>query len=279
MSYIVLNVSARKTNALQCLGILSAAPVFPAVMLVHALDKELTREEGGFALNVSGVGLVHRHCEPWLDRLPTKGGYQRPMLIQQRGACLFDPIKEPQGNPMQPQALANVEWTLLLDCDATISTQDDHPAKTIRDRLLRMRLAGGVIDHAHVKAFDRWDDALKAALRAGHWIEDATHEARQTHVDPMSAILGSIGKPEMGWIVPANLGYALLESPCSRVGARDDRAHAFAENLVGAIRFVPAGVARQRELKRDDLWRYGWFGDQFLVTNNRSIALSTAMSV
>ncbi len=288
MSYLVIELSARKTNMLQCLGVLAPAPVLPAVMLTHALDLRLRASSDHSVLGVRGVGLVHRHGVPWIEYFDTQGGYIESKIVHRRAGCMFDTDDivaskkkgtpaGPQQNSMQPQALADIEWALLLDCEQHVSSDF---ARRVQDVLQSMRLGGGVIESAFVKVFEAWSDALKHALRVGYWIEDVTADIRASasQSDPMLAILAAISDRQFGWIVPVNLGYALLEAPKNRRGARDGRHHAFAEHMIGAIRFVPASLARQHDLKPTNLWRYGWDGDQFVVTNRSSAVLSPSAS-
>ena len=295
MNYLVVELTARKANMLQSLGILSAAPVLPAVLLAHALDKELQGDSPHPALGVRGVGLVHRNAQPWIERMENDKGYLEASIVQRRAGCMFDKddiVKNggPQANSMQPMALVDLEWTLLLRCTENASDMADK-AKSM---LSRMRLAGGVIHGVR----DEWDKALAHALRTGHWIEDVTPElhAMTQEGDPMLAVLKAVESEDAGWVVPANLGYALLEVPKEeRRGSRDGKPHAFAEHMIGAIRYVPtstierrtaamphdaeSGVTIKRTLRPDDLWRHGWSDDQFLVTNHKAVSLSSFRSV
>lgn len=271
MNYLLIELQASKTNMLQSLGVLVPAPVLPAVMLAHALDKRLATP-----LGVQGVGLVHHHAEPWIEQLESKG-FLAPALVQRRGGCLFDKQDivsggtGPQQNALQPMALADIKWTLLLACEHSVSDLHD-----VQETLLRMRLAGGQIRSARIETFPVWDSALTGALRRGFWIEDATELLSDT-ADPIKAALDTALNSSSGWIVPANLGYALLEAPRKRHGARDGLPHAFAEAMIGLIRYVPVVAARDRTLTPEDLWRYGWDADQFLITNRRGVPLAPAL--
>jgi len=274
MNYLVIDLHASKTNMLQSLAVLAPAPVMPAVMLAHALDKRLARP-----LGVRGVGIVHHHAEPWIEQLEDKGWLQQA-LVQRRGACLFDKNDivsgkgtGPQQNAMQPMALADLDWTLLLACERGISNPEE-----VCETLLRMRLAGGLIRSAETRAFSDWDSALGQALRRGFWVDDAT-ELLSGAADPQQAALDAILNPDTGWIVPVNLGYALLEPPVRRHASRDDARHAFAEPMLGLIRYVRASEARNREhsLSPEDLWRHGWDADQFLITNRRGAHLAPGL--
>lgn len=263
-SYLVIDLKARKTNMLQSLGLVSPAPVLPAILAMHALDQKLQRR-----LGVQGVGLVHRHCGPWIEYLDNKG-FLEPSVVQRRGAYLFDSERDPQATSMQPMALADIEWTLLLDCRHEISDTED-----VRRTLGTMRLAGGIIEHARVREFSQWDDAI-LALRAGRWLDDVT-ERLQPAPHPIRALLKAT--KGQGWVVPANLGYALLEPPVARPGARDGLAHAFAEHMMGLVSYTSLFKARQNGVTPANLWRYGWDGDQFLVTNRPDVRLSPSRLV
>lgn len=261
MSYLLIDLKVRKSNMLQGLGILSPTPVLPAVLAMHALDKRLNER-----LGVQGVGIIHKHCQPWIEALDDKG-YLKPALVQRRGAYLFDDEENPAAMPAQPMALADIELTLLLQCRHEVS--DPHDVERV---LSSMRLAGGDIesDSLRVQSVPDWDDALKK-IRHGFWIDDASHEMASGS-DPVRALLRATRVS--GWMVPANLGYALLEVPRERVGARDGRLHAFAEDMIGLVRYTSLYRARQDGLRPARIWRYGWDGDQFLVTNRAGVLLN-----
>lgn len=274
MTYLVIDLQVSKASMLQSIDFIAPAPVFAAVMAMHALDMELGKR--GQGLGVRGVGLVHRHCTPWIEYLEKKGGWLDPSLVHRRGACPFDSgqKKNPSGVPLQPDALTDLEWTLLLDCTADL---DVAFARDIERQLLRMRLAGGNILSAKVCVPKDWSDAL-SALGAGFWIDDASDLLRD-QPDPLMALLQATRSG--AWIVPANLGYALLESPQERrPGARDAKPHAFAEHMIGLLRYTSMRTARDREggLLPDHLWRFGWDGDQFLVSNQAGLALNPSPS-
>jgi len=282
MTYLVINLQVSKASMLQSVDFIAPAPVFAAVMSMHALDMEMGKR--GMRLGVRGVGLVHKNCTPWIEYMEKKGGWSDPYLVQRRGACPFDSGKEknPIGVPLQPDALTDLEWTLLLDCKSDL---DAASARDIETQLLRMRLAGGNILSARVRVSKDWPDAL-SALGTGFWIDDASdllrdpvHSATGSPADPCLALLQATRSG--GWVIPANLGYALLESPQERrPGARDARPHAFAEHMIGLLIYTSMRAAREREggLLPDHLWRFGWDGDQFLVSNRAALSLNPSPS-
>ncbi len=277
MTYLVIDLQVNKASMLQSIDFIAPAPVFAAVMAMHALDMELGKR--GQGLGVRGVGLVHRNCTPWIEHLEKEGGWLDPYLVQRRGAYQFDSVKAPQGTPLQPDALADLEWTLLLDCKADL---DAAYARDIESQLLRMRLAGGNILSAQVRVSEQWDDALRW-LGTGFWIDDASDLLRD-QPDPLQALLQATRSG--AWIVPANLGYALLEPPQDkRPGARDAKPHAFAEHMIGLLRYTSVRTARkqgdgeQGGLLPAHLWRFGWDGDQFLVSNRADLTLNPSPSI
>lgn len=261
MNYVTIALRASKTSMLQNLSILSPAPVFAAVMAMHALDKEI--HDG---LGIQGVGLIHQNAQPWVEHLEDKG-YLQSEIVQRRGAVLFDSAPDPSANPMQPMALADLEWTILLACDRA-----GNPAE-IENTLLTMRFAGGDVRSASVRCFEDMDGALRS-IRRGFWIDDDSDVLAGAD-DPMVALLQA--QRSAPWRVPANLGYALLEPPAPRKGARDAQPHAFAEHMIGLLRYTPMHQARET-ISLGTLWRYGWDADQFLVTNRPGVSLSPTCS-
>jgi len=268
MKYCVLDIHARKCNMLQSQSVIAPAPVFAAVMAMHALDRRI---EGG--LDVQGVGIIHRSCQPWVEYIPNLKGYLEGSLVQRRGACLYGKDARgnagPQENSAQPMALADIEWTLIIASGKTIAKD---AAKNICNEVLNMRLAGGVIERCRVQAFDDLEATLKA-VHGGFWVDEVSHEMDRS-VHPVHALL-ELGR-ESAWTIPVNLGYALLESPAEREGSRDGAAHAFAENMLGLIRYTPLAAAKAVGIGLDRLWRYGWVQDQFIVTNQAGVALTDA---
>lgn len=263
MKYVVLNLSVKKASMLQSLAVLTPAPVFAAIMAMHALDRKM-----GGALGIQGVGLVHHDVKPWIEHVENKG-YLNSEIVQRRGAFLFDSYSNPSGNPMQPMALCDLEWSVLLAC-----AHDPGDLRLVENTLLAMRLAGGAIHEATVRGFDLMDEALRS-LPSGFWIADATDELAQAP-NPVRELLEMTQRHP--WVVPANLGYALLCNPGERSGSRDGSPHAFAEHMMGLLRYTSIYKIRA-DITYKHLWRYGWDSDQFLVTNRPNVQLSTSFSL
>lgn len=273
MNYLVIELKARKCNLLQSLAVFSPAPVFAANMAVHALDKRL--EKKGLTLGVTGLGLVHNDATIWEESMEATTGYlQAAEPVWQRGAAAFDisgATKKPQGNSIQPQLLGDIEWTLIIQHEVSA----DGRKERIRNELLNMRFAGGVIDEAFIQcATDSLQDALRA-VRRGYWIDDVTDrlEGEGEAVEKLLAATRSDS-----WVVPVNLGYALLEAPGERIGSRDGCAHAFAEHMIGLVKLTSIHQVRD-EIQSSRFWRYGWIEDQFLVTNRPELVLQNSPSI
>lgn len=271
MSYLKISIDVSKGSMMQSIGIISPAPIFACVMAMHALDKELAKSPGGAILGVEGVGIIHRDYKPWVELLQGKSNHVGVnALVQQRGGCLFgNDGKKPAENSLQPAALADYELEIILKC-----RHDVGDVNAVRDRLLEMRLAGGVITNAHITQIDTWDN-IKVSLHGGFWVDDASDEI-SAHGNPVDGLVSALLQQKGNWIMPATLGYALIEPPAKeRKGARDGLDHAFAEHMIGLVRFVPMRIAKKGDIR---LWRYGWSGDQFLVTNRPNVILNNSLS-
>lgn len=264
MTYLVIDLHAEKASMLQCISIIAPTPVFAAVMSMHALDKKLNDR-----LGIRGVGLIHKDYQPWVESIEDPKGYLRHNLVQKRGAYQFDPIKpaknKPLSTPMQPNALADFHWSFLLDCEHVVSPELLLEVKHV---LEIMRFAGGTISSIKIKSTDDWDVALRMA-KPGFWIEDVSE--RMSSNNPFTALLHAC--KDAPWVMPSTLGYACLTSPINKVGSRDAKKHAFVEHMLGLVQFSSLGK-RIPTLTPNQLWRYGWDGDQFLVTNRVSAVLS-----
>lgn len=264
-TYLTIDLKVHKASMLQSLSVISPAPVFAAVMTMHALDKKL-----GGALSVQGVGIIHKDAKPWIEQMPTMKGYLLQEIVQKRGAYPFSSKANPAQNSMQPMALADLEWALLLECD--------HPPRDraqVENMLSSMRFAGGEITSAHVHIHEKMDDAVRS-LRSGFWVDDVSDilmqdDSVQEPVNPVEKLLRATR--DAVWTIPVNLGYVLFAAPEARRGARDGCDHAFAEHLMGLVRYTPISIQRAH-ITRGNLWRYGWDRDHFLVTNRSGVELS-----
>lgn len=271
MSYLIIDLKVSKSNMIQHHKFLSSAPVFASVMAMHALDKELGGKGHGF-MDVTGVGLIHRNHRPWMEQIGSTNGYLVDCLVSKRGACGLmpepsEPKCKPRENSTQPAVHTDLEWTLIVACNKDMSGPE--AVKKIRGKLGVMRLAGGVIDSARVSAVATWEEAVRA--RGGFWIDDASDRLTNSS-DPVRSMLEPLarrprknGEP---WFAPANMGYALLENPVSRNGSRSGLPHAFAEHLLGLVSYTPAYA---KEPSEKHLWKYGWDGSQFIVTNRPGV--------
>lgn len=265
MSYIILDIEVSKASALQTAYILTPLPVFAAVMLAHALDAELGKKR--LPLNVRGVGLVHRSASPWIEHL--EGKTLEMQAVQQRAGCLFDGVSEPISTPVQPGLLTDLSWTLLLHCKSAV---DDSALDLVKRQILNMRLAGGNIKSVRARMRETWTQALDAVGR-GYWIDDASGLIAN-HKDPALSLVAST--QDQAWTLPVTLGYSLIERPVKeRKGARDAQAHAYAQHMIGLVRLrsVRTLLASNAAPTSSDLWRWGWVGDEFVVSNKSDTPL------
>lgn len=232
MHYLRLNLHVRGAGMQQSPSVITPAPVLACVLFAHALDKKLDD-----ALDVQGVGIVHHSAQPWLEHIDAKG-FVQSSVIDRRGATLFEPGKVKQGvmtHSAQTQPMTSLHYTLVLE------VRYELPLKQVRQRVQAMRLAGGTIEQAHARFFDDLPSALRS-ISKGFWVQDATREvwgALEPDADLLSSCLQQLARRDLGWLAPVNLGYSLLGPAQPREGARDGAPHAFAEHLLGVVRFVP----------------------------------------
>lgn len=263
-TYLILDLKVSKASMLQTLSFITPAPVFAAMMAMHALDKKLNE-----ILDIQGVGIIHRNAKPWIEQLPSKENYLNQELVQKRGAYTFSSKNKPTSNSMQPVALADLEWTLLLECAG--SPRDSQQVENV---LSMMRLAGGTIQRAKVSIYHSLDEAL-VQLRSGFWVDDVTDKLIKNSDNESKPLLVDLLKAtqEESWIVPVTLGYVLFEEPSIRKGSRDGAKHSFVEALVGLIQYTSLRT-KKANLTRENLWRYGWKNDHFITTNRSDLILT-----
>lgn len=271
MNYLVVTFKARKINMLQHTALFSAAPVFAGIMAMYSLDYKLKQLKRG--LNLQGVGIVHRNTAPWMEVTYDGNGLLKTP-VQRRGAYLIERGRKDKKvlSSMLPMVLADLEWTMILAVESR-HVDINH----LSSILGTMRIAGGDIDENSIK-INPLLESLKNALgtiSSGFWIEDASdlldqYKHRWTSLTPVGKLLEICLREN--WVVPANLGYALLERPVRRNGSREGYEHAFAENMIGLVRFVPMSTCRDK-IEPEMLWRWGWDGNQFLVTNRPGVVL------
>ncbi len=275
MSYLVIDIDAVDANMMQSPSILAPMPVMPAILFAHALDLKL-----GGDLGVRGVGLVHKTCSPGIEFLQNENGSLDNYLRYKRGAYLFgEDVANggtgPVQNSVQPEVRCNYSWTLLLRC--TASAYEELKKRATRE-MMTMRFAGGPIVRAYAHMTNDVETAL-TLLRRGFWIDDASNLLAGA-TNPIEQLLRlAAGEGDHGWLIPANLGYALLDQPTKRAGARDGFPHAFAEAMIGLVRLTPVRAAISKEKNISNrLWRHGWVVDQFVVTNRQDFQLSNQFS-
>lgn len=261
MSTIVIKLEVSKASMLQSISFISPAPVFAAVMAMHALEMKLKQRR--IHLGIKGIGMIHHDYKPWVEIME---GHP-DQLVQRRGAYQFD-SEEPQSTPIQPAALMDIEWSLIVECEHSVSQQD-----AITRVIESMRFAGGQIKRAHVTLFDDLDEALRS-IGSGFWIDDITKHAPKDKDPVQRMIEASQSEP---WVMPTNLGYALLTKPQDRSGARDGKPHAFAEHMIGMVQFTPIAKAKDRGIEASQMWKYGWVANQFMVTNDPTNLLTPEM--
>lgn len=274
MNCITIEIEVSKASAIQSAYIKTPLPVFAAVMFTHALDKQMHRYHD-VSLDVSGVGLIHRSATPWIEYMEKKDPKKGTTSLvaqpaQQRASNLFGGKHEPTKVPGQPNLLTDLSWSLLLECEHIDKSLID----TIRSQVMNMRFAGGAIISANVRLHDDAQTAL-GAIRRGFWVDDATCLIKN-HPNPAFGLLAATR--EHAWTLPVTLGYSMLENPVrERQDARDGLPHCYAQHLTGLVQLK--SVRSMHKAGTPKLWRHGWIGRDFLVTNDPETKLAKAITL
>lgn len=245
-TYMLLkDMRVQRMNIMQTPFIASACPVFACVMLGHMLAKR-------FDANDLGVGIVHHAAEPDIESMSNKNGWVSASTVLYRGAT-NESDAAPTGAPVIPAVAANARLSLIIKLDE--QPQEIRAEEAVRS----IRLAGGIVPMPpRVMFFDDLKSAIAACGR-GFWLEDAADIVRQRLSDgapPEEAVLTPVEAP--GWYVPATIGYRRISAFAHRNGVRDGLKHAFAEALLGLVKYQ--SIYRLGETP--SLWQYQWIGDR-----------------
>jgi len=254
--FVIRGIRAQRANIQQTNYLVAPAPVFAAVMLGHAVAARLGKRD-------LGVGIIHHSCEPHIEHIPNKNGWIEHHPCQFRGATgdIASSGSGPTENSIQPSVTGDLHVSLILGIESGASVSD---VRTVIESM-GLRLAGGKVARSPgvFEADDIWD-AIKKCGR-GYWISDATPVVRERLNEGMSIVEAVLGKIDVGWYVPATLGYRALTRFEQRAGARDGLDHAYGEPVVGLVRYQSVFSLRDQG-ERPTLWTHDWVTDSlFLV--------------
>lgn len=258
MFVVLHHIKAQRANLQQTHYLVSATPVFAAVMLGHAIAARLGKRD-------LGVGIVHHSASPHIENIPNTNGRISGLPCQFRGATAADHNQRtrPTQNAVQPAVTGDLDVSLVL------RFEDGPDMSDVRREIASMgvRLAGGKVPRPP-RIFEA--DDLPSAIRMcgrGYWVSDATQTVRDRLADGMPIIEAIMGRVAGGWHVPATLGYRALTRFEQRPGARDGLDHAYSEPVVGLVRYNSVF-----SLGRDDapplaLWSHRWITDSMFVVH------------
>lgn len=259
--------SVAQANALSDGIFLNPVPPLTAwVGLATALSLRL-----GQAFTLTGIA-------PILGEAQLHRGHAK--YVRYRAGQLSDVASRGIQHPTVDDRRCSLNAYLLLNIESDELLREN----TIREALLGLRLAGGVIQAPagqqgiSIKIYQPGADlsSEQQAMRAlpsyfyvledaGHLIK-AAHQQNQQHVfdiltAPLRRWAGSENEsehkqnlslpPRPAWLPaqgvyrPMAVGYQLLETPQQRRGSRDDRLHAFAEPVFSLVRFRTVASARK----------------------------------
>lgn len=171
---------------------------------------------------------------------------------------------------LQPTARCHGELSVVIDIGANAVSSDD-----VKDFLWSARLGGGAVtEHGAIRFSESFED-ITHTVGNGFWVKDysdkvlqimqkngqdgtealvcaLTDNARQrmAYYGATKAQQETMEKPE-SWLSANVVGYAALEPLTERVGVRSGIPHAYAESLVGLVRYC--SVQKERQVP---FWRY-----------------------
>lgn len=263
MYVLIPHIMARGVNIMQSSSILTPVPLFAANMLGHMIGIKTGSRCNGVGLVFHNAKTIAEHSikvsQPKSGKNEDRRFYLRTDIVNQRGAM---PIlvkgcaKEGHinGQPFQPAASADIEVSLILEMERSVSVDD------IKRILRSAKLGGGVIDrHNKIMAFDNIEATLKH-VSAGFFVTDASEVVKARQGKGLSIIEAVLHKVERdedagiepGWYAPVTIGYSPISGFAARKGAREGKEHAFAEPLVGLVRLVPITAYRESVLGNEN---------------------------
>lgn len=259
MHYLVIkNIHAQRVNCWQTAYLVSPAPVFACSMLGHAIAARLQVKD-------LGVGIIHHSHEYEIEVFPDINKKPYPCYFQGASTEANSEKKTPRENPIIPTVTGHITLSLIIQLDQAV---DNDRCKRLL-RKMRFRLAGGIVPQdPFISDTDDLTEAIRRCGR-GYWLSDAVttvQERLERGIGIIEAVMGKIELP--GWHVPAVVGYRALTRFANRKGARDNLPHAFAEALVGLVRYDSIyQILRNKEQPK--LWRHQWLDKTTFIVSQQ----------
>jgi len=259
MFVVLRHLRAQRANLQQTPYLVSAAPVFAAVMLGHAIAARLKCKD-------IGVGIVHHSATPHIETIQSSEGSIRAFPSQYRGATgdIASGGVGPLQNAIQPAVTGDLDVSLILHLDQVIDL--DQLRRVITD--MRIRLAGGIVPQLpRLRSAETLEQAIRITGR-GDWISDAAGlvKARcDTGRSIIEAVMGRVDAP--GWHVPATVGYRALTRFETRPGARDGLVHAYGEAMVGLVRYDSIHSLFKEGAGPPRLWSHRWLNNSTFIVS------------
>lgn len=314
---VAREIDAARVNLIAGAGVLSLTNIAAAVMTGEAF--RLFMERSARVVDVTGVIMVYHSGRAYKEVVETKNGARVNLLCRIKGATQFDAGDRSSNasgpvNAEQPLALGSVRISLCFQLKTPAFADDILP---LFEQFMweRARFAGGEITGIRdLSIQDSFDGALEALGHSGFIVTDQTaltipymEKNRVSRAEAMTSLVfdvwprkeaqskGDEGQTEDDEATEpqappppeqqnrfrsfACLGYNLLTPPESRIGARENLPHAFAEAMIGIVELTSLGRLRKarRTTNEDgsrlesrefnDLgWTYSWPSeDIFLI--------------
>lgn len=159
----------------------------------------------------------------------------------------------------------------LPRADATLSVVMDLATECdgqrLHDAITRMRLAGGtIVDMRAPETHFEFERAIKS-VPPGFFMQEVQSASDDS---PFDAIVNACAYDAPHWITPTLVGYHLISSPTERVNARGGYPHAYADPLIGIVRWQSKTRASPA-----DCWRYTRHGDEIRFETDNAFLLQS----
>lgn len=237
---LIPHMEVSQANATPAWWLVAAPGPMPAVGFAHNLGRKLGVKE-------HGTCLVH-HTEQMLME-DTLGSVYAP---QQHRAAMYSMTsvmgagdyssRNKYALASQPVIKCNVEISLII----AFSAEDPINPATIERFMESARYGGGLVrTHGKIKLFRSLEEC-QAHVKSGFVVKERSDllfekmQEGQTQLDALLELTRADNRAANPWLIPANLGYALVTPPELKIGGRDDYAHAYGEPLIGLTQYVSA---------------------------------------
>lgn len=147
-----------------------------------------------------------------------------------------------------------------LQASVVFTAPTDWSQAALERQLEDMRFAGSMLEEFAVGIADgeSWQEGIRFALSrkgGGFLVHDHAFNQQPSAGDRIEALVEQLGQREAGWVQPSLVGYKLAHRPVPQPGMRREAdAHAYAEPLIGIVRYASARRMLGAEAQLLPIW-------------------------